>query len=72
MHEVFHFKSRAPRSVIGTDEVIDLGGVTVEIVHTPGHTPGHMALLFRKLRSCSWATMISPSSAHGMATRIQI
>ena len=50
MHEVFHFKSRAPHRVIGTDEVIDLGGVTVEVVHTPGHTPGHMALLFRKLK----------------------
>jgi hydroxyacylglutathione hydrolase len=48
MHEVFHFKSRAPHRVIGTDEVIDLGGVTIEVVHTPGHTPGHMALLFRE------------------------
>jgi hydroxyacylglutathione hydrolase len=48
MHEVFHFKSRAPHRLIGSDEVIDLGGVTVEVVHTPGHTPGHLALLFRE------------------------
>jgi glyoxylase-like metal-dependent hydrolase (beta-lactamase superfamily II) len=25
-------------------EQIDLGGLTVEILHTPGHTPGHLAI----------------------------
>ena len=35
--------------MIGTDEVIELGGVTVEVVRTCNwYTPGHMALLFRE------------------------
>lgn len=48
MNEVFHFKPRAPHRVIRSDEVIDLGGVTIEVIPTPGHTPGHVALFFRE------------------------
>jgi len=48
MHEVFHFRPRCPHRVIEDGELIDLGGVTVEVVHTPGHTPGHCALYFRE------------------------
>jgi len=48
MYEVFHFKPRTPHRMIQGGEVIDLGGVTVEVVHTPGHTPGHCALYFRE------------------------
>lgn len=48
MYEVFHFKPRTPQRMIDGGEVIDLGGVTVQVVHTPGHTPGHCALFFRE------------------------
>jgi len=48
MRETFHFKPRAPHRVLQDGEVIDLGGVTIEVVHSPGHTPGHLALFFRE------------------------
>ncbi|MCA1961280.1 MAG: MBL fold metallo-hydrolase [Desulfomonile sp.] len=48
MSETFHFKPRVPHLLIENGKVVDLGGVTVEVVHTPGHTPGHLALLFRE------------------------
>lgn len=28
---------------------MDLGSVTVEIINTPGHTPGHLALFFQEV-----------------------
>jgi glyoxylase-like metal-dependent hydrolase (beta-lactamase superfamily II) len=31
-------------------EVIPLGGIDLEIVHTPGHNPGHICLYIRKSR----------------------
>jgi len=44
----FHFKSRkADRLFIG-EEVIDLGGVTAEVIPTPGHTPGNCSFYFRE------------------------
>jgi glyoxylase-like metal-dependent hydrolase (beta-lactamase superfamily II) len=48
MQEVFHFKPRAPQRVIEDGDLIDLGGVSMEVLHTPGHTPGHCALYFRE------------------------
>jgi glyoxylase-like metal-dependent hydrolase (beta-lactamase superfamily II) len=29
-------------------ELLDLGCVTVEVIHAPGHTPGHLAFYFRE------------------------
>lgn len=29
-------------------QVIDLGGLSLEVLHTPGHTPGHMAFYLRE------------------------
>jgi hydroxyacylglutathione hydrolase len=42
----FHFKPRKPTRVMNGQQMIDLGGVTVEVIPAPGHTPGHCALLF--------------------------
>ncbi len=46
MVEQFHFKPRRPDRFLNDGEIIDLGGVTVEVILTPGHTPGHCSFLF--------------------------
>ncbi len=46
--EQFHFKPRTPSAYLSGGQVVDLGPVTVEILETPGHTPGHLAFLFRE------------------------
>lgn len=48
MEQSFHFKPRTPHRVFNGQQVVDLGGVTVELIPTPGHTPGHCALFFRE------------------------
>lgn len=48
MLEQFHYKSRRPARLFREKEVIDLGGVTVEVIPTPGHTAGHCAFFFRE------------------------
>jgi hydroxyacylglutathione hydrolase len=44
----FHFKSRKANRLFAREEVIDLGGVTVEVIPTPGHTPGNCSFYFRE------------------------
>ncbi len=44
----FHYRPRFPKRVFEGDEIINLGPVTVEIIHTPGHTPGHLSFFFRE------------------------
>jgi hydroxyacylglutathione hydrolase len=46
--EQFHFRPRLPHRVFTGNETLDLGTVTVEVMHTPGHTPGHLAFFFRE------------------------
>jgi glyoxylase-like metal-dependent hydrolase (beta-lactamase superfamily II) len=47
MVEQFHFRPRIPARTFDGQAVIDLGSVTMEIIPTPGHTPGHSAFFFR-------------------------
>jgi len=35
-------------SVVNDGDIISLGGIDIEVVHTPGHNPGHMCLYIRK------------------------
>jgi hydroxyacylglutathione hydrolase len=44
----FHYQPRKPAFFFEDQEVRDLGSLTVEIVPTPGHTPGHLAFYFRE------------------------
>ncbi len=44
--ETFHFRPRRADRFLETGEIIDLGVVRVEVLHTPGHTPGHLAFRF--------------------------
>jgi len=48
MEQAFHFKPRKPHRLFNGHRDVDLGGVTIEIIPTPGHTPGHCALFFRE------------------------
>ncbi len=44
----FHYQPRRANRLFSAEEVIDLGGVTVEVIPTPGHTPGHRSFFFRE------------------------
>src|SRR5512145_1544135 len=43
MEKDFDFKPRREADFIKDDEIIDLGGLTVQVIPTPGHTPGHLS-----------------------------
>jgi glyoxylase-like metal-dependent hydrolase (beta-lactamase superfamily II) len=44
----FHFRPRKPTRFLQGEETISLGTVTVEVISTPGHTPGHLSFFFRE------------------------
>jgi glyoxylase-like metal-dependent hydrolase (beta-lactamase superfamily II) len=42
--DVYHYQPRADAEGFADARVFDLGGVTVRVIHTPGHTRGHCCL----------------------------
>ena len=44
----FHFRARRPRTDLTDGLTLALSGVTVQILHTPGHTPGHLCFFFEE------------------------
>lgn len=48
LEEEFHFKPRKPTRFLQGGQILDLDVVTVEVLSTPGHTPGHLAFFFRE------------------------
>jgi glyoxylase-like metal-dependent hydrolase (beta-lactamase superfamily II) len=48
LRETFHFRPRRADRFLEEGQVIDLGRVHVEILHTPGHTPGHLGFYFHE------------------------
>jgi glyoxylase-like metal-dependent hydrolase (beta-lactamase superfamily II) len=44
----FHFRPRKPAGLLRGGDRVGLDGVTVEVIHTPGHTPGHLSLFFEE------------------------
>lgn len=40
-----------PSRILRDNDLIDIGGRTVEVLHTPGHSPGHMCF-WEKERGC--------------------
>lgn len=46
--EQFHYRPRRAAAYFEAGEVIDLGSCSVEVIHAPGHTPGHTAFFFRE------------------------
>lgn len=43
----FRFRPRKATHFLRGGEVIELGTVNVEVISTPGHTPGHLSFLFK-------------------------
>lgn len=48
MEEKFHFRPRVPAGFLVGGQTIHFNDETVDIIATPGHTPGHLAFYFRK------------------------
>jgi len=48
MVEMFNYKPRKISRYLTDGEVIDLGSVTVEVIHCPGHSPGSLSFYFRE------------------------
>jgi glyoxylase-like metal-dependent hydrolase (beta-lactamase superfamily II) len=48
LKEKFHYRPRTPERFLRDGEIINLGNLTVEVIGTPGHSPGHLAFLFRE------------------------
>lgn len=48
LRKQFHFQPRQPAGFLREGQSIEMVGVTVDLLHTPGHTPGHMAFYFRE------------------------
>lgn len=46
MLEVFNFRARSEANFLVDDETVDLGGLTIQVLPTPGHTPGHLSFFF--------------------------
>ncbi len=44
----FHFRPRQPDKFLKDESIIDLGPVSVKVIATPGHTPGHLSFFFRE------------------------
>ncbi len=51
LEDQFHFTPREPDRFVRDGEIIDAGDVTIEVIHTPGHTPGHLSFLFSEPRT---------------------
>jgi glyoxylase-like metal-dependent hydrolase (beta-lactamase superfamily II) len=46
--ENFNYRPRQAAHFLKDGEIINIGPVTVEVIATPGHTPGHLAFFFRE------------------------
>jgi hydroxyacylglutathione hydrolase len=48
LNNVFRYKKRIPDGFLKDGDVIQLGSVTVEVIHTPGHTLGNLSFYFKE------------------------
>ncbi len=45
---MFNFKPHEISRFLKDGEILDLGSVTVEVLHCPGHSPGSLSFYFRE------------------------
>jgi hydroxyacylglutathione hydrolase len=48
LREQFHYRPRKPARYLMDGETIRLGDLSVDVIATPGHTPGHLSFFFRE------------------------
>lgn len=48
MLETFDYRPRQTAGFLRDDETMDLGGLTVRVIPTPGHTPGHLSFFIHE------------------------
>lgn len=48
METQFHFRPRTSARHLKGGDIIELGNTTVDVIHTPGHTPGNLSFFFRE------------------------
>ncbi len=48
MRDRFHYRPRKPARHLVGGETITIGALSIDVIATPGHTPGHLAFFFRE------------------------
>lgn len=46
LRDVVHFTPQEPDRLLAEGDVIDFGHTTMRVLHTPGHSPGHLCFYF--------------------------
>lgn len=44
LEDVYNYRERKPDRLLEDGDVLDFGSTRLEVLHTPGHTPGHISL----------------------------
>jgi glyoxylase-like metal-dependent hydrolase (beta-lactamase superfamily II) len=44
--EVVHYRPRQPDRLLEDGDLLELGETQIQVIHTPGHTPGHLSFYF--------------------------
>jgi len=42
------YRPRKPSRFLKSGEIISLDSISIEVIHTPGHTPGHLSFFFKE------------------------
>ncbi len=50
LEELFHFKSRKPAAYLQDGDVVTHDDVSINVIHTPGHTSGNLSFYFPEQR----------------------
>jgi glyoxylase-like metal-dependent hydrolase (beta-lactamase superfamily II) len=70
--ETYAVPSMEPTSVVQDGDIIDLGGRQLEVIYTPGHSPGSMCLLDKKQRILFTGDHFFPGPLYAHARDVNI